>query len=107
MHSYFPYHAGFWLRCERDGKEKGRADVLATFYPHPSLLPFDNLRRNKEAKSKPRESLRLWVTHTKEAFKEVLMFLWGNANAKILHANGGGVPISCNLHQDGIGLGRI
>src|SRR5947209_15154426 len=37
----------------------------------------------------------------------MLVFLWGNANAKILHADGGSVPVSCNRNPDGIGLGRI
>jgi hypothetical protein len=53
----------------------------------------DNLCRNKEAQPKAREGLVLWITHTKEALKDVFVFLWGNANAKILHADDGGIRI--------------
>src|SRR5216684_3924966 len=99
--------ARFWLWRAWDGKEKGRADAHTTFYPHPSPLPFDNLCRNKEAQPKTREGLVLRVAHTKEALKDLLVFLRGDANAKILHADGGGIRVSGKLHQDGMGLGRI
>jgi hypothetical protein len=107
LFSFFLYRAHIFLSRERDDKEKGGADTLAAFYPHPSPMTFDNLCRNKEAKAKTWEGPGLWLTHPKEAFEDVLVFLWGNANAKILHADGDSIGVRCHFHQDGCGLGSI
>ncbi len=49
----------------------------------------------------------LRAAHSKKAFKEMFLFLRGDANAKILHADDGGVFLRSKRHQDGLGLGRI
>ena len=53
------------------------------------------------------EMFVLLVAHPKEALKDLLVFLRGDANAKILHADGGGIRVRGKLDPDGIGMGRI
>jgi hypothetical protein len=105
--SFFLHRARRWPRCERDGKGKGVACALATLHPHPSPLSLDDLCRNIEAQLKTGEGLVLLVTHPKEAFKDVFVFLWGDANAKNLHTDDDGALCERGeLDQDGIARGE-
>src|SRR6185312_13402770 len=105
-HSCFPFRARCCLLCEWDGKKVCRASAWTTFNPHPPSLTFDDLGGNIEAKPKSRKRRVLRVAHSKKAFKEMFLFLRGDANTKILHADGG-VFLRSKRHQDGLGLGRI
>ena len=50
----------------------------------------------------------LWITHPKEALKDVFLFLGGNANAEILDARRWQhLRHAATRHQNSIGLGRI
>src|ERR1700730_6821060 len=106
-HSRFPFRARCCLSCEWDGKKERRASAWATFNPHPPSLTFDDLGGNIEAKPKSRKRRVLRAAHSKKAFKEVFLFLRGDANAKILHADGGGIFLRSKRNLDGLGLGRI
>jgi hypothetical protein len=49
----------------------------------------------------------LRVAHPKEAFKDMFVFLRGNANAKILHTDdGGALCVRGKLDPDGIAWGE-
>src|SRR5579859_6076951 len=107
---FFPqwrWRTGLRWWCAWDGKEEGRASTYTAFCPHPSPLPLHDLCRNKKAKAKAWEGLVLRVTHSEKAFKDLFEFLGSNADAKILHADGGGMRIRRKLYFDGVGVGRI